>query len=186
MPKAWTTDLDEIAQCRTDDAAQATFALTLQAATMAAQVVRDCEMKPSVARHKADLEAARLGRGELIARHKADLEAARKAGEEIVSKSKVIEEDLAAEVKQAEMSAKLAREEVARMRSELERTRTTRDVALRGEASQKAKADQLADELLVARREVVDLAARHKEACQAANNLGAATEDRIRPSAKCG
>ncbi|KAL6579306.1 hypothetical protein OROMI_009522 [Orobanche minor] len=44
LPRAWTTDLDEVARRRSPDAAQALFAPALQAATMASQVARDSEL----------------------------------------------------------------------------------------------------------------------------------------------
>ncbi|KAL6507001.1 hypothetical protein OROHE_022136 [Orobanche hederae] len=56
--RAWTTDLNEVAWRRYADAAQVLFVLALQTATMAAQVARDSEERPSTARLQADHEAA--------------------------------------------------------------------------------------------------------------------------------
>ncbi|KAL6538776.1 hypothetical protein OROMI_025102 [Orobanche minor] len=66
LPKAWMTDLDEVDRCRSPDAAQDLFALALQTATMAAQVTRDSEERPSKTRLQADLEAAQKRNAELI------------------------------------------------------------------------------------------------------------------------
>ncbi|KAL6562918.1 hypothetical protein OROHE_005505 [Orobanche hederae] len=64
LSKAWTTDLDEVAMRQNPDAVQACFALTLQAATMAAQAVREAEGRPSVPKLQADLESARASNAE--------------------------------------------------------------------------------------------------------------------------
>ncbi|KAL6564703.1 hypothetical protein OROMI_016153 [Orobanche minor] len=68
LPWAWTTYLDEVAARRGNDATQALFALALQTATMAAQVARDSELRPSAPKLKAELEESRKLNGELTDR----------------------------------------------------------------------------------------------------------------------
>ncbi|KAL6547922.1 hypothetical protein OROHE_009627 [Orobanche hederae] len=106
LPRAWTTDLDEVARQRSPDAAQALFALALQMATMAAQVARDSEVRPSTARLPTDLEAAQ------------------KRNTELADKLMVLENNLAEAVKEAELvevrrSSEVALKEDARATEEL-------------------------------------------------------------------
>ncbi|KAL6536735.1 hypothetical protein OROMI_026316 [Orobanche minor] len=65
LPKSWTTDLDEVARRRSPDVAQALFTVALQTTMMAAQVARDYEERPSMARLQAYLEAAKKRNAEL-------------------------------------------------------------------------------------------------------------------------
>ncbi|KAL6584509.1 hypothetical protein OROMI_003798 [Orobanche minor] len=65
LPRAWTTGLDKVSRCRSPDDVQALFALALQMATMAAQVARDYEERPSTDRLPYDLEATRKHNAEL-------------------------------------------------------------------------------------------------------------------------
>ncbi|KAL6536902.1 hypothetical protein OROHE_012486 [Orobanche hederae] len=68
LPRAWTTDLNEASNRRGDDATQALFALTLQAATMDATVARESELRPSVKKLQADLAESRKKCGEFCDR----------------------------------------------------------------------------------------------------------------------
>ncbi|KAL6525383.1 hypothetical protein OROHE_015690 [Orobanche hederae] len=82
LPKAWTTDLHAVARRRNPDAMQAVFALTLQAATMAAQAAREAKNHPSMACLQAELEAAWKTNAEfadmLMVMEKNSLDAAKK------------------------------------------------------------------------------------------------------------
>ncbi|KAL6585817.1 hypothetical protein OROMI_002461 [Orobanche minor] len=55
LPRAWTIDHNKVSDRRGDDATQALFALTLQAATMVATVARESELRPPVKKLQADL-----------------------------------------------------------------------------------------------------------------------------------
>ncbi|KAL6560217.1 hypothetical protein OROHE_006224 [Orobanche hederae] len=68
LPRAWTIDLDAVAARRGNDATRALFAPALQTATMAAQVTRESELRPSVPKLKAELEESRKLNGELTDR----------------------------------------------------------------------------------------------------------------------
>ncbi|KAL6586199.1 hypothetical protein OROMI_002843 [Orobanche minor] len=81
LMRAWTINLDEVARDRSPDVVQALFALALQTAMMAAQVVRDFEERPSTAYLQADLEAARKRNAELADKLAAELVEARRSGE---------------------------------------------------------------------------------------------------------
>ncbi|KAL6553744.1 hypothetical protein OROMI_019417 [Orobanche minor] len=75
--------LDEVAARRGNDATQALFALTLQAATMSAQAAREFELRPSVSKLKAELEAERKMNADfaerLVRMEKESLNAAKRA-----------------------------------------------------------------------------------------------------------
>ncbi|KAL6500269.1 hypothetical protein OROHE_025635 [Orobanche hederae] len=93
---------------------QACFALTLQAATMAAQVVREVEGRPSISRLQADLEAARHKNAEfadkLMVMEKNSLDAAKKARQE-AEQARVATERLRAEAIEARKSLDAAMKE---------------------------------------------------------------------------
>ncbi|KAL6534474.1 hypothetical protein OROHE_013399 [Orobanche hederae] len=59
LPRALTTDLNEVSDRGGDDATQALFALILQAASMAATVARESELRPPVKKLQADLAESR-------------------------------------------------------------------------------------------------------------------------------
>ncbi|KAL6563377.1 hypothetical protein OROHE_005964 [Orobanche hederae] len=65
LPKAWTTDLNVVARRPDPEATQAALVLTLQAAAMLTQAVRDAKDRSSADRLQADLEAERRTNAEL-------------------------------------------------------------------------------------------------------------------------
>ncbi|KAL6501987.1 hypothetical protein OROGR_027120 [Orobanche gracilis] len=89
LPCAWTTNMDHVARQRAPAAAQAVFALALQTATLAAQVVRDAEASPSKEKLQAALDTAIYERGQMfeksVALEKEFLAAKKATSEEIVS-----------------------------------------------------------------------------------------------------
>ncbi|KAL6583075.1 hypothetical protein OROMI_005153 [Orobanche minor] len=116
MPKSWTTDLDQIAERRCPDAANACLMLTLQAAVMAAQVAREAEGLPSVPRLEAELADERQKNYDLTDRltsAEKEIQAARKKASQEADRGKRASERLQAELVEARKEANLTRKEAA-------------------------------------------------------------------------
>ncbi|KAL6576348.1 hypothetical protein OROHE_000129 [Orobanche hederae] len=119
---------------------QAVFALTLQAATMADQAVKDAEDRPSTARLQSDLEAALKKNPEfadrLVAMVKSSIEAAKKASQD-AEQAWAAADRLQVEVIEARRSSEVALKEVVEQK-EAEDQR---------EAVAEGKAERAAEEL---------------------------------------
>ncbi|KAL6587796.1 hypothetical protein OROMI_000774 [Orobanche minor] len=116
MPKSWTTDLDQVAERRCPDAANACFMLTLQAAVMAAQVAREAEGRPSVPRLEAELADERQKVYDLTDRltsTEKELQVARKKASQEADRGKRASERLQADLVDARKEADLTRKEAA-------------------------------------------------------------------------
>ncbi|KAL6518538.1 hypothetical protein OROGR_019040 [Orobanche gracilis] len=103
LPCAWTTDLDYVARQRAPVAPQAVFALSLQTAALAAQVVRDAEASPSKEKLQIALDTAIYERGQIFEKAVAmekDFLAEKKTSSEEIAKLKAINEKI---VKEAEL-----------------------------------------------------------------------------------
>ncbi|KAL6584492.1 hypothetical protein OROMI_003781 [Orobanche minor] len=116
MPRSWTTDLDQIAERRCPDAANACYMLTLQAAIMAAQVAREAEGRPSVPRLEAEIADERQKNYDLtdrLASMEKELQAARKKASQEAERGKRASERLQAELVEARKEADLTRKGAA-------------------------------------------------------------------------
>ncbi|KAL6561481.1 hypothetical protein OROMI_017082 [Orobanche minor] len=179
MPRSWTTDLDQIAERRCPDAANACYMLTLQAAVMAAQVAREAEGRPSVPRLEAELADERQKNYDLtdrLASMEKELQAARKKASQEAERGKRASERLQAELVEARKEADLMRKEAAvqivALKGQLEAAE--KEVALAAEkAAQAAERAAQADDKAARAAEGAALAEQKAE--EAARDLAAKT-----------
>ncbi|KAL6537608.1 hypothetical protein OROMI_026142 [Orobanche minor] len=177
LPRAWTTDLNEASNRRDDDATQAVFALTLQAATMAATVARESELRPSVKKLQADLAESRKKCVEFCDRlakmEKDSIDAAERARlqiEHLADANALLKEQVADALKEYNESMKQDAVDITLHRDEMDRAMVEiKHLSEKAEASEavEARAAKLAEELaaktLALDREREDSAARETE-----------------------